>query len=157
MKRRHLLTLLLLSGCVSHTSNSPISAEAAAKLAEDISLAVNGADPLVSYVTSKSTPKLTRKLSRTFAIDRDSDDDNDSDKSTLQTLFQTVKADLNNIKQDITNIQTSPYTREAINVLNALVNVAASFPLVPEPYHSILQALVVILPVIETEAGVVEG
>jgi hypothetical protein len=133
MKRRSLLIMLLLSGCVAKTSPNPVPT--VHTLASDIDLATSGAKPLVNFVSTQS------------GVDN-------SIRTEIKDLFQILQDDVTAIHQDITKDLSSPTVKEAVDALNAIIDVAAAMPIIPEPYSAILQALVVLLPIIEAEAGI---
>lgn len=140
MNRRSLLIMLLFSGCVSKTQPAPVTQ--AHTLASDIDLAANGAKPLVNFIAT------------TNGVDKSIHDE-------IKDLFQILQDDVTRIRQNpssvtapINDVFSPTNVKEAIDALNAIIDVAAAMPIIPEPYSAILQALVVLLPIIEAEAGV---
>jgi hypothetical protein len=73
-------------------------------------------------------------------------------QAQINALLPIIKNDAKTISTDLNSPSTHIIIQDIIIAVNSIINIAAALPL-PEPYLSIHQALVILLPVVETEAG----
>ena len=143
MKKRTflLMPIFLISAC--NTPPAPIiappkNAFSTSQLGQDITLAANGIIPVANSLQIRSDLDLATK-------------------EKIISLLSKVQSDTKLLL--IANGQSISRStiQEIITSINAILNIAASLVIIPEPYLTIIQALAVILPLIETEAGFAGG
>lgn len=127
MLRRNLLLAspaLVLPGCATFDSNVGKAAELAAEIAGGLAGAVAQLAPL-----NISVP---------------------SEVATALALLQTVAAD---IKTASSTAAQQPLVQKIESYVNTIVGALAVIPLIPPPISTILQAAMIVLPILESVVG----
>jgi hypothetical protein len=135
MKNFMALIMLFLSSCgvTTPATNNTFNTSA---LAKDISIISLGIEPLIPVITTytKTDAATTAKL---------------------QTLLSEIQANAASVATSTSAAGAQPYAKAVVTAVNAVVGIAATLPL-PATYKSILQAATVLLPVVETELGLMK-
>jgi hypothetical protein len=135
MKKFMALIMLFLSSCgvTSPATNNTFNTSA---LAKDISIIALGIEPLIPVISTytKTDPNTTAKL---------------------ETLLKEIQTNAASVASSTSQAGAQPYAQAVVTAVNAVVGIAATLPL-PATYKSILQAATVLMPVVETELGLLK-
>ena len=135
-----IIPLLLVPACNTSPTvvTIPTSAFSESQLGQDLTLVARGITPVVEAIKNNS-------------------DIDTATKERVSSLLTTIQTNTDLLIK-ANGVSLSHGTIQLIlTSINGILKIASLLPVIPEPYLSIIQAIAVILPVIEREAGFTGG
>lgn len=143
MHRRHLFTLVpataavVLAGCSASGQQTAVTAQQS----QQLQALIAGAQSIESSL-STNVPLLLGAVKLSAG-----------DQANVRTALAALVQATNALAQAPTLTAGTPYVQTIESTLNTIVTVAASLPIVPEPYHTALVVAALALPPVEALVG----